>query len=206
MNVLAFDTATPRPALAVAGDNFEATSPLPAGRQVSEVLLDRITELLQTGGIQLSDISRIAALSGPGSFTGIRVGLATAWGLCRALDVPLETVGSLEAAAESARGTGHREVCPSFDTERGEIFLGHYELSGRRAVQRTPPRIVPRDEARQACRPGSFLFSVEEEGEKLTLPALACARAVRTQPGPARTRPSANYVRVSAAEEFHGVR
>src|SRR5689334_2998750 len=118
MLVLALDTATPYPAPALAGERLAGESRLPPGRPAPEALLSSISGLLGRAGARLADVSRIAALDGPGSFTGIRVGLATAWGLARSLGVPLETVGSLEALAESGRGAGDGPVSACLAAER----------------------------------------------------------------------------------------
>jgi len=201
--VLALDTATPVPAIALAGEGFEGESRLPPGRHVSEVLLPALAELLDRAGATLSDVSRVAALSGPGSFTGIRVGLSTAWAFARSLGVPLETVDSLEAIAETARRDerpGSAPVSACLDAERGEIYAATFDLSGPRARLAGEERILPAAEA--ASLPGRLARPAADGAPSA---ALAAARAVRRAPGPAAGVPRARYVRASAAEEFHGV-
>ena len=97
MNVLAIDTASPDAsvALAVGGRIFEEA--LPSERRASEELLPVLRRVIEAAGIELGGFDRIAVCAGPGSFTGVRVGLATAWGLSRAAGIPLETVSTLEA-------------------------------------------------------------------------------------------------------------
>ena len=200
MLVLALDTATPLPALALSGERFEGESRLPRGRPVSEILLPAVSALLERAGARLDALSRIAALDGPGSFTGIRVGLATAWGLARALGVPLETVGSLEALAESARDPADPgPVSACLDAERGELYAGTFDLSGPRARLLGEERIVPPSEA--AALPGR----IARPSEKGSSAALAAARAVRRAPGPSAVLPRARYIRMAAAEELHGI-
>ncbi len=211
MWVLAIDTATPFPGIALAGERIEDQTPLPTGRQASEALLPCLLSTLSSAGLALRDVDRLAVCSGPGSFTGIRVGLATAWGLSRALSIPIETFGSLEAVAELARRTGALRVCPSFAAERGEVYFGEFDLDGARAKEIGAPRIVAESSAENACPPGALFFSPKAvspagraaEGD---LPVLAAARAVRRSPGPSTATPRASYVRLSAAEEFRGVR
>lgn len=198
MLVLALDTATPVPALALAGMRFEEESRLPSGRHVSEVLLPALAALLERAGARLGDVSRVAALAGPGSFTGIRVGLATAWGFARSLRVPLETVGSLEALAETARGTGETRVSAWLPAERGDVYAATYDLSGDRARLEGEERIVAASAA--ASLPGRIVAA----GEPGAGPALAAARAVRRAAGPSADLPRARYVRLSAAEEPRG--
>ena len=195
--VLALDTATPAPALALAGERFEGESRLPAGRHVSEVLLPTLARLLERAGARLPDVGRIAALAGPGSFTGIRVGLATAWGMARSHAIPLETVGSLEALAETARGAADL-VSACLPAERGDVYAGTFDLAGARARAVGEERIVPA--AAAVSLPGLLV-----QGSAGISAALAAARAVLRSPGEPADVPRARYVRTSAAEEFHGV-
>ena len=199
MLVLALDTATPYPALALAGERFEGESRLPPGRPASEVLLSTISGLLARAGARLEDVSRIAALDGPGSFTGIRVGLATAWGLARSLGVPLETVGSLEALAETGRNVGAGPVSACLAAERGEFYVATFDLSGPRAHVLEGERIVSAAEA------GRLPGPVARPSPEGASAALAAARAVRRAPGPPADVPRARSVRIPAAEELHGV-
>src|SRR5215468_7853145 len=103
MLVLAIDTASPAPAVALADGALDVEERLPSDRSASEDLLPAIERLLAGSGRTLLSCERIAVCSGPGSFTGLRVGLATAWGLARALQRPVEGVSTLEAMAEGAR-------------------------------------------------------------------------------------------------------
>ena len=204
--VLAIDTATPRPGIALAGEHSEDQYPLPTGRQASEALLPCLESTLASAGLRLNELSRLAVCAGPGSFTGIRVGLATAWGLSRALSVPIETFGSLEAVAELARAGGGRRVCAAFPAERGDVYFGEYDLSGPRAVEASPAKICREVSASDACAPGTLFLNLASRESGGDLPVLAAARAVRRAPGPTTDTPRATYVRLSAAEEFHGVR
>lgn len=201
MLVLAIDTATPAPALALAGEEFEDEMRLPEGHPVSEALLPYLAELLSRAGVSLEGIGRIAVCAGPGSFTGIRVGLATAWGFSRALGIPLETIDALEMMAETARASGVAVASAVLDAERGEAYAAVFDLSGPRARAVAEGRIVP------SGNPGPLSGAVvrlPSERPFAVSPALAAARAVRESPGPATTTPRARYVRLSAAEEFHG--
>jgi len=199
MLVLAIDTATPASALALAGPGFEGETRLPPGRHASEVILTSLAALLERGGASLADVSRIAVLAGPGSFTGIRVGLATAWGLARSLRVPLETVGSLEALAETAREAGGSLVSAWLPAERGDVHAATFDLSEARARREGEETLGPQSAA--AALPGR-IASPGDSGES---PALAAARAVRRAPGPPADVPRARYGRLSAAEEPRGL-
>ena len=198
MNVLALDTATQQPAVAICGDGEEREIRLLTGSSASEGLLPAISRLLPAG--ELSRIDRIAVTAGPGSFTGIRVGLATAWGLSRALRRPLEAVDSLEAVAESARATA-RIVWAVIPSERGQSYAARFDLSDLRARALEPASEMSADEiGRRAA--GEPVAVAETSGPS---PALALARACRHRPGETTDRPEALYVQRAAAEVRHGV-
>jgi tRNA threonylcarbamoyladenosine biosynthesis protein TsaB len=199
MLVLALDTATPVSALALAGPGFEGETRLPPGRHSSEVILPSLAALLERAGARLADISRIAVVAGPGSFTGIRVGLATAWGLSRSLRAPLETVGSLEALAETARGEGAGVVSAWLPAERGDVYAATFDLSDPRARLEGEEILIPQNAA--ASLPGRIV-PPRDSGDS---PALAAARAVRRAPGETAHLPRARYGRPSAAEEPRGL-
>src|SRR5215472_5811015 len=134
VSVLALDTAGPEPgvALVARGDSFEER--LPSDRQASERLLPAVDRVLQRAGLELRQCDRIAVCSGPGSFTGLRVGLSTAWGLGRALEIPVEEVSTLEALAEAARAElpGSTRVTTALDAGRGEVVAAEFSLEGTR--------------------------------------------------------------------------
>jgi tRNA threonylcarbamoyladenosine biosynthesis protein TsaB len=198
MFVLALDTATPLPALAVFGDGVDEEVALPSGRQASEALLPALDRLLARCGLSLDGIGRIAVLSGPGSFTGIRVGLATAWGLSRRLRVPVETAGSLEAVAETARGGGAL-VRAVFGAERGQVYAAVYDLSSPRAKEVEAPHLAPEGSVAQDGIP-----TVRAASLLVPSPALSAARAIARSPREESAGLHAVYVRLSAAEERHG--
>jgi tRNA threonylcarbamoyladenosine biosynthesis protein TsaB len=134
MIVLALDAASPLPAVALAagGDVFDEA--LPRDHRASEELLPAIARVLAGAGRRLSDCERLAVCAGPGSFTGLRIGLATAWGLARALGCPLESVSTLEALAESVRADGVTQVLAVLDAGRGDASIALFDMSGVRAL------------------------------------------------------------------------
>ena len=118
--ILAFDTATDRATSALVDDGELL------GERVSHAsaLLADVDALVRQAGAHPRDITALAVGIGPGSFTGIRIGLAAARGLALALDVPAAGVSTLDALAAGAPG-----AIPVIDAKRREVFV-----AGPRAI------------------------------------------------------------------------
>jgi tRNA threonylcarbamoyladenosine biosynthesis protein TsaB len=114
MLILAFDTATDVATSALVSDEEVL------GERVSRAvtLLEDVDALLRQASAHIGDIEALAVGIGPGSFTGVRVGLATARGLALALDVPVAGVSTLDALAAGAPG-----ALPVVDARRREVFV-----------------------------------------------------------------------------------
>lgn len=93
----------------------------------SQTLLPMLDELRRMVELDLDSIDAIATSAGPGSFTGLRIGAATAKGLGLALDKPLIEVPTLEGLAYNLCGTS-RLVCPLMDARRNQVYTGVYEF------------------------------------------------------------------------------
>ncbi len=122
--------------LAALGEPLEARDDPPVGERPGHAtrLLPLAADLLARAGIGWGELERIAVGVGPGTFTGLRVGLATAHGLAQSRGVPLVGVSSLRALALGA-ASGERRVLAAIDARRGEIFLAGYQGG----VQLLPP-------------------------------------------------------------------
>lgn len=124
--VLAIDTTGARCGAAVtdAGGRVLAFRDPVIGRGHAEQLMPIVEEALKEAGAGWPDLARIAVSVGPGSFTGLRVGVAAARGLALALGIPAVGVATLEALAEPFRHAG--PVLAAMDAKRGEVYLAVY--------------------------------------------------------------------------------
>lgn len=103
-----------------------------------------IKEVFAETGINLSATDAIAVTSGPGSYTGLRVSMATAKGLCYALDKPLICIPTLEMMAYAARNTAASLICPMIDARRMEVYAAIYDKNLNELV---PPEALILDPA-----------------------------------------------------------
>ena len=109
-----------------------------------EVMLPLVGELFAETGWARTALDRIAVGTGPGSFTGIRVGLALAKGLGLGLDRPVLGIGSLRAMCRGVPADLPGSRCAVLDGRRDELFVGVYEIDGTQVQE---PRILARREA-----------------------------------------------------------
>jgi tRNA threonylcarbamoyladenosine biosynthesis protein TsaB len=142
----------------------------------AEHLLDWIARALAGAGWPKTSIDAYAATRGPGSFTGIRVGLGTVRGLSLAADRPCIGVTTLEAIAE-AHGPDDRERFPVMDAGRGELYAGHYDARSSPPAERAPPWLGGADDvlARAATAGGAVIAG---PGTRFESPAEASAARV----------------------------
>lgn len=134
MRVLAFDTATPATAVALAGFGqrpVEARDdPAPGERPGHAArLLPLIADVLDQAGAGWDQLDRIAVGTGPGTFTGLRIGIATARALATAAKLPLVGVSTLESLAVAARTEADKDdaVLAVLDARRGEAFAAAWK-------------------------------------------------------------------------------
>lgn len=94
-----------------------------------------ILDLAQEAGIGIRDLEAIGISIGPGSYTGLRIGLSAAKGLCYALNIPLITVGTLDMMAHAIEENNADLICPLIDARRMEVFVAVYNKSWQKIVQ-----------------------------------------------------------------------
>ncbi len=136
MHVLAIDTARRRGGLALlCRGKHVGSEALGPGARYEEVLFGAIAQLLDRHSVALSAVDVFAAATGPGSFTGIRVGLAAAKALAEASGRPLVGVSSLRALAFACSDPAPRAAV--LDASRGEVFAGCYDRDARQLTPET---------------------------------------------------------------------
>jgi tRNA threonylcarbamoyladenosine biosynthesis protein TsaB len=127
--LLALETACGGPAVVLLrGDEVLAEASGPPGSRGAEHLLPCIDRVLGEAGIPLADIEAFAVSIGPGSFTGLRVGVATLKGLAFGDDRPVAAVPTLQAVAFAA-GDGTRAIVAVLDAQRDEFYVSGFDPS-----------------------------------------------------------------------------
>ena len=128
--ILNIDTATAKAGICLARDG----KPVdivgnPDQKDHASWLHPAIEKMLQGAGHRLSDLEAVAVVSGPGSYTGLRVGMAAAKGFCYALNIPLITEDKLKLMAFAAREQFPEAdlLCPMIDARRMEVFTAVYQ-------------------------------------------------------------------------------
>jgi len=146
VNVLAIDTST-----------LTASAAIVRGEQVidehvrntthSEELMPMIARLCERAGIAPAALDAVAVGAGPGSFTGLRIGMATAKGIAFAAGRPLWAVSSLAALAFAAVRRGVADpgdlVVPVLDARRSELYAGWYRAEAARVIAIAPEQVMP---------------------------------------------------------------
>ena len=176
MIILGIDTATTLVSVAVIdGDKILAASESLSDRRHAEDLTPMLDFVVRRAGLQFADIDAIAVDVGPGLFTGMRVGIASAQAMAHVLAVPLVGVDGLDAlvaAASSSTTEEHEIIVPTIDTRRGDVaWAVHRRRDSEPAVRVDPPRIgtmedlvmALRDRAQSCHLVGGFALNHREE-------------------------------------------
>lgn len=147
MTILAIDTTTRWGSVAVvAGGCVQASLAVSAPLDHSESLLPTVSHLLSRLDLGVGDLQAVAAARGPGSFTGVRIGLASAQGLALAAGVRGLGLSSLEALALSDAGAPEGAwLCPWIDAGRGEVYAAAYLAGSRGLISVREPCLVRPD-------------------------------------------------------------
>lgn len=185
--LLAIDTAGPRLQLALLrGDDADTlVEDMPTGQ--AERLFPAIAELLARRGVEYADLTRLAVTTGPGSFTGVRIGLSAARGLGLALGIPVIGVPTLLAVSLAAECDALAVI---LDARRGEAYAQLFSGPG---IAVGEPLLVPMDEARRRVPAGARVVTD-------AVPSIARLAAFAAGADPSSFPPDAAYIRDADAK------
>jgi tRNA threonylcarbamoyladenosine biosynthesis protein TsaB len=134
IRVLAIDTSSHQGSVALTdGDCLVGEYLFSGGREYSEKLLVMIDRLLSDAATTMDQIQVVAVSSGPGSFTGLRVGISTAQGLALSREKVLIGIPTLEVVASQAYGYG-MQICPMIDSRREEVYTAFFKYTEQGAL------------------------------------------------------------------------
>ena len=143
--ILAIESATPCGSVAlVSGGRVLGETVLPREKQVSGTFLAAIDRLFEESGRGTSGLKYVAVSAGPGSFTGLRVGMAAAKGFCFGWGLPIVPVPTLHALA-SRFPAKEVPVCPVLDAKKKEVYAGVFHWQGGECLRAAPDAAVSPD-------------------------------------------------------------
>ena len=175
MKILAVDTCTEVCSVTILdGERVAGEYVSKSSVTHTERLLPSIESLMKELGWNFTELNGLAVIHGPGSFTGLRIGISVIKGLAFGLGIPVVPGNALEIAALQIEGAGW--ICPVMDARRGEVFTGLYKRSeGKLHEVQKPVSIKPKDmenflpkEPVRFCGPGAYIYReyLESEGSE----------------------------------------
>jgi len=204
MRILAVETATAWQSVAIVeGDTVLARSDEDAAGSHARRLVPTIDRLLTSCGMALTDMEGLAVSIGPGSFTGLRVGLATMMGFRLVTGLPLAVVPTLEAMAWNLRGAEHL-LCPILRARAGEVYWAQYQwLPGRALKQMRAEQVGTVEALVQSLSVPALMFGEGWELHKQDFHRLLAERVCNLREAPSEAmRPSAVSVGRAGAERL----
>ena len=142
MKILALDTATSSCSVAATDDGtLSAELTIQKNQTHSKHLMELIHSVLEIAGFGVGDLDGLAVTIGPGSFTGLRIGISTVKGLAHALGKPAVGVSTLKALARQCGPTPYL-ICPLLDARKGEVYAATYRFDRDRLVPKTSERAM----------------------------------------------------------------
>ena len=171
-NIILIETSTALCSVALAQDGavtaYRESSAPKAHASLTAVF---IQEMLQERGLTLADCKAICVSKGPGSYTGLRVGVSTAKGLCFGSGKPLLAVGTLDTlVAQAENPEEYRYIIPMIDARRMEVYTAVFEIAGQagndaRQITETAPAIIDENSFAEYLEQGPCLFIGDGAGK-----------------------------------------
>lgn len=152
MKILAIESSAIVASIAIAEDDkliCEYTSN--HKKTHSQTLMPMIEEVAKLINLDLQELDAIAVANGPGSFTGLRIGVATAKGLAHALDLPIIPVKTLDALAYNI-GYTDKVICPMMDARRNQVYTALYTYEDNVFTNILPSTVVPIEDIFEAIK------------------------------------------------------
>ena len=191
--ILSIETGTDICSVALANDGeLMALRESDEGRDHAKKVALFVDELLKETGVQPTDLDAIAIGKGPGSYTGLRIGVSFAKGMCYALNIPLIAVGSLDALTEVAREDydagildiedaewANANLCPMVDARRMEVYSQIFNTEGS-AQSEVVAEVVTEESYREWRNDRTFI--IFGNGAKKCTEVLADAKFVSVAP------------------------
>jgi tRNA threonylcarbamoyladenosine biosynthesis protein TsaB len=143
MIILAVDTATTSCSVSIVDENSVLAEVTLLKKEThSKHLMDMIHTALGFSGIEFSDVDGFAVVRGPGSFTGLRIGITTVKGLAAGFKKPIVGISSLEALAMQVSEWPHM-ICSLLDARRGEVYFSRYRVIQGRLKAASNEQVCP---------------------------------------------------------------
>ncbi|MFA5411173.1 MAG: tRNA (adenosine(37)-N6)-threonylcarbamoyltransferase complex dimerization subunit type 1 TsaB [Candidatus Omnitrophota bacterium] len=158
MKILAVDTTTRFLCLGIYAHSRICEYVLELGRKQSALLVPTIKRVLEAADLAAGDIDYFACGLGPGSFTGMRVGLAAIKGFSWALHKPVLSISTLDILARNAQDNDAAYIMPAIDAKRGLIYCAIFKNKGGQIKRITPYLLLTEREFLRRARPGSAIL------------------------------------------------
>ena len=147
MKILAFDTATQSCSVALTDDRcLLAEISLVKTETHSRHLASLIQGVCRLAGLKLPEVDGYAVTRGPGSFTGLRIGVSTAIGLAEASGKPVAGLSTLNVLAAQAMASSHL-ICSMIDARRGEVYFAAYKQAAQALIPQLPEQAIKPENA-----------------------------------------------------------
>ncbi|NLI15862.1 MAG: tRNA (adenosine(37)-N6)-threonylcarbamoyltransferase complex dimerization subunit type 1 TsaB [candidate division Zixibacteria bacterium] len=163
--ILAIDSSGLNLGLALVDDGVCWSSQLlKPGLKHGEVLQTAIADFLEKSQVEFRRLTAIGITLGPGSFTGLRIGMAAAKAYSYSLNIPLTGISTLESGAFGIGGSA-KPVVVLFDAKRNEIYWAVFDCSGDTPSRLTPDMVSPAERLEEFARGGCIFFGPRSLGE-----------------------------------------
>lgn len=172
MKILALESSAVTASVAVTEDEtLLAQSFQNSGLTHSATLMPMTADLLKNAGLTLNEMDVIAVAAGPGSFTGVRIGVAAAKGLAWPGDKPCAPCSTLESMAWQCAHMGG-EICAAMDARRNQVYCARFLAENGTLTRLTPDRAMGLDELVEEARASGTLQTLVGDGARLAQKAL----------------------------------